>query len=822
MTFALPITDPVLIVALAMAAFLVVPPLFERLRLPGIIGLIVAGAVLGPHGAGLLARDATIVLLGTVGLLYLVFLAGLELDLERFREYRRLSLGFGLLSFGLPMLLGSLAMPALGYGVAGALLIGSILGSHTLLAYPIVSRLGLARQRAVTTVVGGTLVTDTLALTALAVISAIVGGAAGAGAWARLLGGLALFVALVWWGVPWLGHWFFQRVPMQTPPAFVFLLAVLFVVAYLAQLAGAQPIIGAFLAGLTLNRLVPEPGALMNRVRFVGNTVFVPFFLLSVGMLVDVRVLTGGTRVWVLAGALWLLLLLGKSSAVLLSARLFGYARDEAGVMLGLSLPQAAATLAVTFVGLEIGLFEETLVNAVIVLILVSCLVGSFLVERYGRELARREEQAPLEAGAAPRVLIPISNPATASALLDLAFILRGANEREALYPLMVVPQDGDSAEAQVAEAERMLSHAVSHASAAAVPVVPLTRVDRNIAAGIARGIAETRSSTVIIGWDGRASARGGIFGSVLDQLLAQSRQLVLVAKLGHPLNITRRLVLVLPPGSDHHPGYEVALRATKQLAVGLGAEVLGLVVHGPSERYAQDFQRLTPPVRSAFRALTTWGELMPALTAELRPDDLAVLFSARPGTLPWHRELDRLPARLAELAPHSFVVLYPPEAAAAGAEPEAPSELPPWLTPACVVAELPALPYREALQRLLDVGWPAGLNRVPGLADTLARTIEAYSVEMRPGVAVPHARVPELGRTLLFLGISPEGVTFPHAGRPAHLIFLLLSPAEQPREHLEALAELARLASSPARVADLLARHAPAASLEWMNVGKG
>jgi len=300
MPFSLPITDPVLIVALAMLLFLTAPLLFERLRVPGIIGLIVAGAVVGPHGLGLLARDPTIVLLGTVGLLYLVFLAGLELDLHRFAEYRQRSIGFGLISFSLPMLLSVLVMPLLGFGWAAAILMGSIIGSHTLLAYPIASRLGLLKNAAVTTVVGGTLVTDTLALAVLAVVAGSLDGEITVGFFVRLFGILGLYVALVVLGVPRLGRWFFRNTPGQAPAEFVFLMVVLFASAALADLAGAQPIIGAFLAGLTLNRLIPNQGPLMNRVRFVGNALFIPFFLISVGMLVDARVLAGsaGSGSW--------------------------------------------------------------------------------------------------------------------------------------------------------------------------------------------------------------------------------------------------------------------------------------------------------------------------------------------------------------------------------------------------------------------------------------------------------------------------------------------------------------------------------------------
>ncbi|CAN5899589.1 cation:proton antiporter [soil metagenome] len=806
MRFDLPITDPVLIVALAMAIFLVAPLLFERYKVPGLIGLIVAGAIFGPHGLGLLARDPTIVLLGTVGLLYLVFQAGLELDLHRFAEYRQRSLIFGVLSFGIPMLLALLVMPQLGFGWAAAILMGSIIGSHTLLAYPIVSRLGLVKNTAVTTVVGGTLVTDTLSLGVLAVIAGSLEGGLGMGFWIRLFGILGLYVALVFFAVPRVGRWFFRNTPGHAPAEFIFLMVVLFAVAYAAGLAGAQPIIGAFLAGLTLNQLIPNQGPLMNRVRFVGNALFIPFFLISVGMLVDARVLAGSAQVWIIAAAIIVMVHLGKFAAAWISRRIFGYSGEEGFLMFGLSVPQAAATLAVTFVGLEIGLFEETLVNAVIVMILVTGLVGPSLVERYGKRIALHEEQKPYEPSEAPqRILIPISNPATAEALLDLAFAIRGPRSEEPIYPLMVVREGADDAAAQVAEAEKMLGHAVIYAAGADVPVVPLTRVDQNIPTAIARGMQETRTSTVVVGWDGRSSRRHGIFGSVLDQLLEQTRQLVIVAKLGHPLNVTKRLVLVLPPAIDHHPGFYGALRTLKTLASELAATILVLVVGGDAEWYEEVYDRVKPQVPGSFERVDGWWPLLPALQEQLRPDDLVAVLSARRGTLAWHRELEHLPGRLARLVPESFLMIYPSQV-----EPAAPlhfggTELPDSLHPERIVFDLPRKRLDEALEELLRTTFSPEMPRLRRIVATLVESEREFSSEISPGVMVPHALVSGLQEPMLFLGISAEGIDFPLSKEPARLIFLLLSPIDRPQEHLRNLAEVARLVHDPERVQRLL-----------------
>jgi Kef-type K+ transport system membrane component KefB/mannitol/fructose-specific phosphotransferase system IIA component (Ntr-type) len=800
-SLSLPITDPVLIVAVAMIVFLVAPLAAERFRVPGLIGLILAGAVIGPHGLGVLARDNTIILLGTVGLLYLVFLAGLELDLHRFGQYRRRSIIFGTLSFGIPMVLAVAVMPFLGFGWAASLLMGSIIGSHTLLAYPIISRLGLVKNAAVTTVVGGTLMTDTLALGVLAIVAGSVGGGIGVWFWLQLLGGLVLYTAVIFFGVPRLGRWFFRNTSGHAPTEFVFLLVILFTSAYLATLAGAQPIIGAFLAGLTLNRLIPNEGPHMTRARFMGNAFFIPFFLLSVGMLVDVEVVVGRPEVWAISGTIIILLMIGKFAGAIASRMLFHYSKNEGVVMFGLSLPQAAATLAVTFIGLEVGLFDEVVVNAVVVMILVTGVIGPSLVERFGHHVALEEEQKPLDAADTPqRILVPMANPATADDLMALALLIREPSSQEAIYPVTVVPGELDRSDEQVALAERMLSHAVAYAAAADVPVIPITRMDHNFANGIARGVAETRGSILIIGWDGRRSPRRGMFGSVLDQLLELLKQQVMVAKLGHPLNTTRRIVVLVPHGTDHLPGYAQAIRTVKRMASELGATIHGYTVRSDPEKYLRDFKDIGEDVPTTLEHVRSWSEVLDRLGNDLRRDDLVVVVSARRGAVSWVPMLDRLPGNLARLVPESFIMMYPSEQVPTGSRQRFAEEvaLPTALDATRVVFRLPNAPYHEIIQTLLETEFGADQERLDVLKQAL---VQSAAREMRSGVVLVHARIEDLESPLLFLGISPRGIVFPGISEPARLIFLLLVPENHPEEYLTQSSSLARLVRQPDRV---------------------
>jgi Kef-type K+ transport system membrane component KefB/mannitol/fructose-specific phosphotransferase system IIA component (Ntr-type) len=801
----LPVTDPVLIVAIAMAIFLLAPLLMQRVRVPGMIGIIVAGAIVGPHGLNVLTRSSTIILLGTVGLLYLMFVAGLEIDLHGFRRYRKRSIVFGGISFSLPLLGAALLMPWLGFGVAATLLIGAIVGSHTLLAYPLVSRMGLVKNAAVTTAVGGTLVTDALSLGILAVVAGSMDGGLSAPFLLRLTAFLGLYVAVVMLGIPRLGRWFFRTASERASVEFIFLMVVLFASAFFATLAGAQPIIGAFLAGLALNRLIPNEGPLMNRIRFVGDAVFIPFFLISVGMLVDGRVLIGSLDVWIVAAALIIAVVAGKYVAAMATRRLFGYTPAEGILIFGLSVPQAAATLAVTFVGLEIGLFDETVVNAVIVMILVTVLLGPSLVERRGREVALLEEQKPFEPSEVPqRILVPMANPATAEDLMDLALLVRDEDSDQPLYPITVFPADEERSGEFVTMAEKMLSHAVAYAAGADVPVVPLTRMDHNFANGIARGIAETRTTTVIIGWDGRRTSRRWIFGGVLDQLLEQSRQQIVVAKLGHPLNTTQRIVLVVPQGSDLAPGYTQSVRMVKLMANRLGATIRAYTVGGSPRVYQEQFDGLQPEAPTRFHFVNGWPEVLAELELELKPDDLVIVLGARRGSVAWSETLERLPARLARLVPESFLMVYPSEIVVSPSSFATDALLPRALAPARVLLGVPRRPYPEVIRTLLETEFAADPPRLRRITEALATSAEAFAGELRPGVVVPHARIRDLARPMIFLGVSPEGVDFPHATEPAHLIFVLLTPEDQPDAHFVHLAEIAGLASDPSRLAVL------------------
>ncbi len=805
-TDALPVTDPVLVFALVMLIILVAPLAMWRLRLPGIIGVLIAGAITGPNALGILERDRTIELLGTVGLMYLMFVAGMSMDLHQFKQMRGRSISFGTLSFAIPQGLGITAgMMMLGYDVATALLLGSIVGSHTLLAYPVAKRIGITRNGAVTAAIGGTIVTDGLSLSVLAVVVAMSVGELSTMFWMQFSGMVGAFVAAIVFGLPLLGKWFFRNVSSDRGDIdFVFLMVVLFFSAALSSFVGLAPIVGAFLAGLTMNRLVPDTGPLMNRLNFVGDALFIPFFLLWIGMLVDFRALATSLDVWIMAGIFTGLVIVGKGLATLIASVAFGYTKDEGWTVFGLTIPQAAATLAVTLIGFQLEMFSQTEVNAVVVMILLTAIAGPWLVEHFGRRVALQEEIAPFKPGEAPlRILIPLANPSSAPALMDLAFMIRRPDSPEPVYPLMVANEAGD-VQTQVAAGERMLGYAVIYASGAGVPVQPVTRVDTNIANGITRAVTELRISTVVIGWSGSPSRNRQALGSVLDQVLRDNSQTVIISRLTSPLNTTQRVVLIVPKFAEREPDFGEAIRTIKLLTTRLGAKLHVIASDFEIKHLEPRMKRIKPQVETTFVA-ADWSSLPPQLEEQLHDDDLLVLLHTREGRLPWTPELSRLPRRLVDRFPqHNLVLFYPSEATTPDTtwySPSQPTTHGPsrLLEPARSALDIPHMSFDDALEYAISPHFKDKPDAIVYAHEALTKNARDYTTEVTPGIVLLHAHVPFVDQPTFFVVTSKDGLEVPRVTKPAHVMILLLSPQDLPaEEHLRTLASIARMMRSP------------------------
>ncbi len=796
LSLTLPFSDPVMIFALVMLIILLAPLIFNKLKIPGIVGLILSGTLVGPGVLGLLERDSTIELLGTVGLLYLMFMAGLSIDLNRFEKLRNRSIGFGTLSYVLPAA-GAyfLGIYFLEYSVATSLLLGAIVGSHTLLAYPIVERLGITKNTAVTMSMGGTLVTDTLSLGILAIIAGTAGDAQGAGYWVTFATSVTVFVVAAVLILPRLGRWFFRNVKYHNNTDFVFMVAVLFTTAFLAELAGLASIIGAFLAGLLLNRLVPGSGTLMSRIQFVGNALFIPFFLISVGMLVDVAVLTS-YDVWEKAIAFTLLVVIGKGLASLIIKYIFNYTMEEGFVIHGLTTPQSAATLAVTLLGYELGFFDQVAVNAVVILILFSCLIGPWLVEKYGRIVASQEENKPYSSADAPqRILVPLANPETSDALMDIAFMVRDQKSDQPIYPLTVA-RDGADVDGNVARSEKMLSHAVIHAASAEVPVSPVTRIDLNIAMGISRAVEEKRITNIVIGWNGEVSTRRKIFGSVLDQLLEEVDEMVMVCKIDKPVNTFQRLIVAVPPFASLEMGFPGTIRSLKLMAEQIGVEMIVVSTDERDPYVRKGIKKVKPDIDIEFSTINLWSDLPKWLDQNIEEDDLFTLVSAREGTISWRPGLDRLPRVISQRYPElSFITTYSSEVEEEADQGMGYNQNFDIIHQSRIQLNLKSKDIESALGEIVRGDKAFADISTERITRRLLENSSDYSPEVMPGVLFYESHTSKVDRQVLFIGTSKEGINVNHTANQAYIILVLLSPKDMKvQDHIRMLNRVTKL----------------------------
>lgn len=815
-----PLTEPAAIFAVLLGVALIVPLISARIRIPAIVGLILAGVIIGPKGLGFLERNEMIDIVGRAGLLYIMLLAGLEIDLVRFKRYRGHSIAFGSISFSIPQVIGTfVALLLLDFTVTQAVLLSSMFASHTLLTYPIASRLGISKNNAVTAAVGGTIVTDTSALLVLAVIAAMVRGEMGLDFWVQLVISLGVFLFLTFWLLPRVGRWFFRTISAEGARDFLFVIFVAYLFAYLSQVAGVEAIIGAFLCGLALNPLIPSQSPVMSRVNFLGTVLLIPLFLVSVGMLVDIGALISDPSAIKVAVVMCCTVISMKFLAAWIAGAALNYSQDERFVMFGLTVNQAAATLAAVLVGLEIGVFDTRVLNGTILMILVTCLIGPIVVERFGRRVAEAEEREPLRAGDAPqRILIPLANPASAEALVDISLMIRQKGSKEPLFPLAVV-SEGENVEGRVLEIEKVLSVAVVRGASGDAPVVPLTRVDANIAEGIRRALVEQRISTVVIGWNGQVSFASRVFGSVLDQLLSQSRQLILVARTVQPMNTHSRLVVVVPRRARRELTFPETLRTIKVLASQLSATLLVLTHNEDKVRLGKIVEEAKPEVPLEMASFPSLSRVPNVLKKVVTEDDLVVLVSARDHRYSWAPELDQLPRQIAlQFRNTSFITLYPsefseesvsfPESAPAvesGSQPTQTSRA--FVSPERLRPHSEEKEAVEAIHELVQVGLSEDPDIARRLGEALQRSARDFPAKLRDGVVLVHAHVEGLEIPMLFLATRKGGFDLPGDDeQPAELLFALASPQGiSPARHLTHLSAIAKCVRSDETVAELL-----------------
>lgn len=662
----LPLKDPVAVFGLVLAVIFFMPIVLRKIRIPGIVGLILAGVAIGPKGFGVLELDTAIKLLGTVGLLYIMFLAGLEIDFRDFLKNRNKSLVFGFLTFSIPLSIGTVTtLYVLNFPFNSALLLASMYATHTLISYPIVSRFGITKNEAVTITVGGTIVTDTAALLLLSFITLTAKGAGWQDVAIKLTLSFIAFLVVVFGVLPPLARWFFRKVESEGASQFIFSLLFVFLCAFIAELAGIEAIIGAFLAGLVLNRLVPHSSVLMNRINFVGNALFIPIFLISVGMRVNLGVLFADINSWKVAGTIIVVAYCTKWIAAYITQQIYGYSVLERRIIFGLGSSHAAATLAIILIGFDLKLFDMAVLNGTILMILVTCLVSTFITEAAAKKIAAQDliKINTDTEGGDDRILVPIANPASFEQLIDLAILIRDPKSKEPIFPLSVVNDDAESRR-RVLLNDRIFERAIAHATAAEVPVDLISRVDLNVAGGIVRAVKDLAISDIVIGWNGKSSAIESFFGSIMAQILENTAQNVLVSKFLQPVNTFQNIYILVPENAELEKGFGHWLTLINRLSQQLNAALRFFIVGESCDKIEKIWKADKKHSKASFNFWRDYEELE-FWSAHFKENDLLVVISAREQTLSYTKTLERLPRILSDVfANVSFVILFPEQTA--------------------------------------------------------------------------------------------------------------------------------------------------------------
>lgn len=662
-----PITNPSLIFFLVLVIILLAPIIMGKLRIPHIIGMVLAGVAIGQYGFNILVRDDSFELFGRVGLYYIMFLAALEMDVEGVKKNKgRLSL-FGLLTFAAPFTLTFIMSEwLLGYPTIASLLLGCLMASNTLIAYPIVSRYGQQRKPSVALSVGASMLSLLVALVVLAALVASHNGQTGVLFWLWFVakfviycGGLALLI-------PKLTRWFLRRYS-DAVMQFIFVMAMLFMSAVLSESIGLEGIFGAFLSGLILNRYIPHVSPLMNRIEFIGNALFIPYFLIGVGMLINVRLAFSDTGVLWVALAITLFGTAGKAIAAYLSALLFRLPLNTSGnMMFGLTSAHAAGAIAIIMVGMRLTtpdgsvLVTGEMLNGVVLMILLTCIISTVVTEQAAQQITLRDKEIPQEdTQDDEKMLIPMKYPEYAVRLVNLAIMMRNPKLGRGLVGLSVVYDDVDMRLNQE-RGQRLLEKVQQYAAAADVKMQTQVRVAANIANGIKHAFKEFRASEIIIGMHMHQEVSASFWGEFHQSLFNGLNRQIIMARLKQPLSTIRRIEVAVPSRAQFEPGFYRWLERVARLSVNLECRT---IFHGRTDTLAlinQYVRNRHPEMRVEFMQMDHWNE-MPRLAATIAEDHLFIVIAARKGTVSYKNALEHLPEEIQQFfSGKNIIIIFP------------------------------------------------------------------------------------------------------------------------------------------------------------------
>lgn len=668
----LPLKNPVLQFSLILLVILFAPVLLSRLKIPTLISLIIAGAVIGPHGLNLMLRDSSIILFGTVGLLYIMFLAGLEIDVEDFRKNSRNSILFGLYTFFISIVLGILVgFYILDFSLFSSILIGSIFASHTLIVYPIVSKLGISKDKAVTIAIGGTIITDTLALLVLAIVTGMSSGEQMTGFWIRLFIGLTLFSLIVLLLFPVIARWFFKRFD-DSVQQYLFVLAMVFFGGFLAEAAGVEAIIGAFLSGLALNRLISRTSPLMNRIKFVGNALFIPFFLIGVGMLIDIRAFFKDYNTIKVTVVITLAATAAKYLSAWITQKLFKFSLDQRRLIFGLISAHAALALATVLIGYNIitgytlkgypvRLLDESVLNGTILFILITCTLATIVGQKGAQNIALADTVDELpEFGkqfSEERILIPMNNITTVDELINLSVTLKSHKAPNGIYALHVA-DNTVADEAAEKHAAKLLEKAAVAASSTDYELQRLIRYDSDVVNGIACVVREQKITDLILGMHQKSTITESFLGSSSENILGRCNITTFIYKPVQPLATIKRTIVVIPEGAEKEIGFVLWMRKMINIIKNTGSK---LVVYGTKQTIAYLKGEYSMSISHAeYKVLKEWDDFQ-AVSREIKNDDNLIVVMSRKNHISYHSKMAKMPLYLNRyFQKNSFILIYP------------------------------------------------------------------------------------------------------------------------------------------------------------------
>ena len=672
--FTLPLADPVLKFLLILLIILAAPLLLNKLRVPHLLGLIIAGAIIGPNGFNLVLRDSSIILSGTAGLLYIMFLAGLEIDMGDFKKNSGKSLTFGMYTFLIPMILGTATgLWVLNFSIETSVLLASMFASHTLIAYPIISKLGISKNNAVSITVGGTMITDTLALLVLTIIVGMATGNADDAFWIRLGISVVVFALFVLLVFPFIGRWFFKRVH-DNISQYIFVLSMVFFGAFLAQLAGMEAIIGSFLAGLALNRLIPQSSPLMNRVEFVGNAIFIPFFLLSVGMLIDYRAFFTSFETIKVGVVMIIVATAAKYAAAWLTQKTFRLSVDQRNVIFGLSNAQAAATLAAVMVGYNvilgttpdgepIRLLNESVLNGTILMILVTCAIASFSAQKGAHNIAMKESEEEKDDNEAKdeHILIPVSNEETVEELVHLSLAVKSKTNTSGLYALKVIDNHNNSDEKALKSSRRVLQTAVDTAAATDTRLKGLLRYDLSISNAITSVVKEREITDLVLGLHKEKDIPAAFLGNIVENVLQHSSVTTFIYKPVQPLSTIKRHLIIIPDQAEKEIGFIQIMNRVWNVLQNTGAKVVFYGSDDTLKAIKKLFAKRAGEI--SYTHFSDWDDFLIVFRDVKADDSMWVIFSRKEG-LSYDPVMPRIPGYLNKyFQSNSFILSYPIQA---------------------------------------------------------------------------------------------------------------------------------------------------------------